>query len=180
MLTALKDKLESLIEEKTWYTQSEWTQEILDKMIRLAVFLIDRLDGKLEKTKHKLKLDYEYRLIDEKAKEELRELLEKIAMYFEEQKEQSLKHTEYLETQSKVLKKLEESLENVQKMTNGWNTILNAFNQCKQKTGNTFAQLRNVPRHLLFLYSPFKQNHPCHYEHNMDIQVSRKKTTCGS
>lgn len=170
MLIALKDKLENLMEEKTWYTQSEWAQEALDKMIRLAIYLIERTDGKLEKAKQKLKLEYEYKLIDEKAKEELRELLERMAVYFKEQREEALKKAEdyaycvrlNLENeQKKALKGVEQSLVNIQKLTNGLNTILTAFSQCKQKTGETFAQLKNVPRHLLFVYSPFKQNY--HY-----------------
>src|SRR5688572_13918748 len=93
-LTMLKDKLESLIEEKTWYSHSEFAQEALDKMIRLAMYFIEKVDGKLDKAKNKLKLDYEYKLIDEKVKEELRELLERIALYIEQQKEEALKKAE--------------------------------------------------------------------------------------
>ncbi len=167
MLTTLKDKLENLIEEKTWYTQSEWAQVALDKMIRLAIYLIEHVDGKIEKAKNKLKLDYEYKLLDEKAKEELRELLENIARYFDLQREERERKAEEIhiltldKAHKKALKAAEISLANVQKITNGWNTVLTAFSQCRQKTQDTFTQLKGVPRHLLFMYSPFKQNY--HY-----------------
>lgn len=167
MLTALKEKLESLIEEKTWYSQSEFAQAALDQMIRLAIYLIEKVDGKSEKVKNKLKLDYEYKLIEDKTKEELRELLEKIAMYLEQKKEEELKKAEEFhvinleQAQKDAFKSAEKSFITLQSMTNGFNSILTTFSQCRQKTGETFTQLKCVPRHLLFLYSPFKQDY--HY-----------------
>lgn len=75
-LDKLKDKLEDLIEEKTWYADANPILNVseLDLRIRLALYLIDMLGGKEDKLKNKCKLKADQQATDEKDKE--RKLLE--------------------------------------------------------------------------------------------------------
>ncbi len=70
-LDKLKDKLKDLIEERTWYADANPILNVgeLDLKIRLALFLIDLLDGRADKAKTKYKLKEEHLAAEEKEKE---------------------------------------------------------------------------------------------------------------
>lgn len=93
-LDKLKDKLKDFIEEKTWYADGNPILDIaeLDLKIRLALFLIDLLDGKSDRVKNTVKLKADQQAIDEKEKE--RQLFE------EQEEELKRRYKEWIEEQT--------------------------------------------------------------------------------
>jgi hypothetical protein len=168
----LKEKIKDLIEEKTWYGDVNLSLDIeaLNLKIRLAIYLIDHLDGTIDKRKRKSKEQEENRLLQEKHQEELEKLLDYIHAYFDDLREadrrQEAKKTYYTNLyrikEKEKLEKLQESLNSIlalQQTRERLTPQYRFFNKYKEHALGLITKLKNIPRNMFFMYSPINKKH---------------------